>query len=156
MNKENLFQIKMESPIGNLYLVASDKGLKSIEWDEAKVDYKETTLLKSAKKELNEYFKGKRNSFDIPLDIQGTDFQKRVWKELMKIPYGETISYKTLADRLKTKGYQAVGSANGRNPICVIIPCHRVIAKDGTLGGYSGGLDKKITLLGIEGLETLG
>lgn len=155
MENENLYQSKILSPIGELFLIASEMGLKSIEWEELDVPYKETKVLKQAKKELKEYFLGKRTKFEVPLDIRGTEFQRRVWKELMRIPFGKTISYKALADRLKTRGYQAVGSANGKNPLCIIIPCHRVLSHDGTLGGYSGGLDKKIKLLNLEGYTLL-
>lgn len=128
MENEKLYQSKVSSPIGHLYLIASEKGLRSIEWNELKVPYQETKILGQVKKELKEYFQGERKEFTIPLDVEGTEFQKKVWNELRKIPHGKTISYKILSDRLKTKGYQAVGSANGKNPICIIIPCHRVIA----------------------------
>lgn len=141
--------------MGDLFLIASEKGLKAIEWEESDVPYKETRILIQAKKELKEYFSGKRKKFDVSLDIEGTEFQKKVWSELRKIPYGEIISYKTLAARLKTKGYQAVGSANGKNPLCIIIPCHRVISHDGSLGGYTGGIEKKIILLNLEGYTLL-
>ena len=102
--------------------------------------------------QLGEYFAGKRTSFDIPMALEGTDFQCRVWSELCSIPYGKTISYGELARRVDNpKASRAVGSANGRNPIAVIVPCHRVIAGDGSLGGYGGGLDRKVVLLELEG-----
>jgi methylated-DNA-[protein]-cysteine S-methyltransferase len=106
--------------------------------------------------QLKEYFDGKRKKFDIPLDIKGTDFQKRVWNELQKIPYGKTISYKKLSEKLgDVKAIRAVGKANGQNPIPIIIPCHRVIGADGELTGYAGGLEVKEKLLEIEGSRSL-
>ena len=112
-------------------------------------------LLIEALEQLTAYFKGERQAFDLPLDISlGTDFQQRVWQQLQKIPHGETISYATLAQRVgNPKGYRAVANANGRNPFSIIIPCHRVIASDGKLGGYTGGLDKKEYLLALEGIK---
>ena len=112
-------------------------------------------LLIEALEQLTAYFKGERQAFDLPLDISlGTDFQQRVWQQLQKILHGETISYATLAQRVgNPKGYRAVANANGRNPFSIIIPCHRVIASDGKLGGYTGGLDKKEYLLALEGIK---
>jgi methylated-DNA-[protein]-cysteine S-methyltransferase len=108
-------------------------------------------------RELAEYFDGTRRAFDHPLELEGTDFQRAVWKELLAIPYGAVISYSQLAERLGKPGAsRAVGSANGANPVPLLVPCHRVIAAGGGLGGYSGGLDKKRTLLELEGaLEPL-
>jgi O-6-methylguanine DNA methyltransferase len=104
-----------------------------------------------AKQQLDEYFLGKRQSFDIPLNMVGTDFQKSVWQTLLKIPYGQTLSYKQEAITLgKESAVRAVANANGANNIGIIIPCHRVIASDGTLGGYSGGIDRKEFLLNLE------
>jgi len=116
---------------------------------------KNTTLASqysiSGERQLLEYLEGTRKYFDLPLDIRGTEFQKVVWKELVKIPYGETISYKDMAVAIKkSKASRAVGTANGKNPLCIIIPCHRVIASDGSLGGYSGGLSIKMKLLKLE------
>ena len=102
--------------------------------------------------QLKEYFACTRKKFELPLDIDGTDFQKKVWDELKKIPYGKTISYKTLAENLgDVKSIRAVGKANGQNPIAIIIPCHRVIGSDGKLTGYAGGLKIKQKLLHLEG-----
>jgi methylated-DNA-[protein]-cysteine S-methyltransferase len=107
--------------------------------------------------ELKEYFCRQRKEFDLPLEIVGTDFQKKVWDELKKIPYGETISYGELANRMGDKNLmRAVAAANGANPIPIIIPCHRVIGADGSLTGYGGGLDVKQKLLELEGSWTLG
>jgi O-6-methylguanine DNA methyltransferase len=102
--------------------------------------------------QLKEYFSGERKHFDLPLEIEGTEFQKRVWNELLKIPYGRTISYKELAIRLgDEKVIRAAASANGANPLPVVIPCHRVIGSDGSLIGYGGGLEIKEKLLVLEG-----
>ena len=145
----------------NIAVLASSKGIKKIFLNPAK----ETTELSSATKlrsddpylfgifdQLKEYFAGTRKEFDVPLDIEGTDFQKRVWNELQKIPYGKTISYKTLSEKLgDVKAIRAVGKANGQNPIAIIIPCHRVIGANGNLIGYAGGLAIKEKLLHLEG-----
>lgn len=149
----------MKSKIGPIYLVASDKGLAGLLWDQQPIPMlksldgseKESKILSLAVQQLEEYFCGKRKSFALPLDVSGTEFQQRVWKELSKIPYGQTCSYSDIARRIKNdKAVRAVGTANGRNPVSIIVPCHRVIAADGTLGGYGGGLDKKVKLLELE------
>ena len=104
--------------------------------------------------EFSEYFAGSRQSFSLPLNPSGTDFQKRVWQALIAIPYGEAISYKVLAERIENpKAMRAVGFANGKNPLPIIIPCHRVIQGNQTLGGYSGGIETKISLLRLEGFS---
>ena len=109
------------------------------------------TLLQECKDQINEYFKGSRNSFSIPLDPEGTDFQKKVWQALQDIPFGKTISYGDLANIMGDKNLmRAVGGANGRNPIAIIFPCHRVIGTSGTLTGYAGGLWRKKWLLDLE------
>lgn len=151
-----LKQYKLKCSKRNLYLIASDKGLCGIFWEKQDIpmvkDLKENIHLNTASLELFEYFKGERKKFSVKLDIKGTDFQKKVWKELQKIPYGKTCSYKDIAIKLNDpNASRAVGTANGKNPICIIIPCHRVIAQNGKLGGYTGGLDIKIELLEVEG-----
>lgn len=156
MNKLSLQQWKFDSKMGALFLVASAKGLKGVFVERQNIPMakalKENLILQNAVKELSEYFAGTRKKFDLPLDIEGTEFQKRVWSQLRKIPFGKTYSYKELATQIKNeKACRAVGTANGKNPLCIIIPCHRIIAADGTLGGYSGGLDLKIKLLELEG-----
>ena len=152
-------QFKMESPIGSLYLVASAKGLQGIFWNQQKVPFAldlhepepEVKNLEKTVNELKEYFTGKRHSFSIPLDAPGTKFQQKVWQELCRIPYGKTVSYKDIAKKIgNEKGSRAVGTANGKNPICIIVPCHRVITSNGGLGGYSGGLEIKKQLLDLE------
>lgn len=111
----------------------------------------ETSLLKNAAMQLNEYLDGKRNSFDLPLNPKGTEFQKKVWAALCDIPYGETRSYKQIAEAVDNpKGCRAVGMANNKNPIMIFIPCHRVVGSDGSLTGYAGGLDMKEKLLSLE------
>lgn len=112
---------------------------------------KETEVIKETYRQLSEYFAGKRDSFDIPIKTQGTDFQEKVWNALKQIPYGETRSYKEIAIAIgKPKAMRAVGMANNRNPIMIVIPCHRVIGANGQLIGYGGGLDVKEKLLTLE------
>lgn len=149
-------QWKMKTKVGTVYLVASEKGLQALYLDQDPKlknarSLKESKILAETVKELDEYFAGKRTKFEIPLDLQGTPFQKKVWTALTKIPYGKTYSYKELAGKINNpKAMRAVGSANGKNPICIIVPCHRVIAADGSIGGYSGGLPVKKALLDLE------
>jgi methylated-DNA-[protein]-cysteine S-methyltransferase len=111
----------------------------------------ETDILRQAKEELIEFFQGKRQKFDVPTHFEGTDFQKRVWRALMSIPYGETRSYQNIAcEAGNVRAVRAVGMANNRNPIPIIVPCHRVIGKNGSLVGYGGGLQMKKRLLSLE------
>ena len=111
----------------------------------------ETALIKEANRQLSEYLKGERQMFDFPLNPRGTDFQKRVWRALCDIPYGETRSYKQIAEAIGSpKAVRAVGMANNRNPITIVVPCHRVIGADGKLVGYGGGLEMKEFLLRLE------
>jgi methylated-DNA-[protein]-cysteine S-methyltransferase len=108
-------------------------------------------LLLRAETQLGEYFRGSRKRFDLPLDLRGTAFQRKVWAELGKIPFGATWSYRELAERIGNPGaVRAVGTANGRNPVCILIPCHRVVRVSGDLGGYAGGLENKAFLLELE------
>lgn len=112
---------------------------------------KDTNILKNAERQLSEYFSGKRNTFDLKLNSKGTDFMKKVWRELLNIPYGETRTYKEIAEKIgNPKGARAVGMANNKNPIPIIIPCHRVIGKNKKLVGYALGLDMKEFLLNLE------
>ena len=158
-------QWKMTTPLGELYLGASARGLTYVYWNEREVPMAKSLngddpvlkILDQAAREFEEYFAGDRRSFDVALDVNGTEFQKSVWDQLKKIPYGQTCSYSDIARRLKNDGaVRAVGTANGRNPVSVIVPCHRVIAADGTLGGYSGGLGIKAKLLKLEGSDLIG
>jgi methylated-DNA-[protein]-cysteine S-methyltransferase len=150
----------MSSPIGKLKLVASDDGLAAILWENEKPnrvrlgttseDQAHPILLKT-ERQLKEYFDGKRKSFEIELDAVGTDFQKQVWEALLAIPFGETRSYGQLAKQLGNPcASRAVGAANGKNPIAIVVPCHRVIGSTGKLTGFAGGLDAKQHLLGLE------
>ncbi len=149
----------LESPVGRLYLVASEKGLQGIFWKKQPVPTvkslkeagAEVKILARAARELEAYFGGRLRRFEVPLDLSGTPFQKKVWGALSRIPYGETRSYKDVAAKIRNaKAVRAVGSANGKNPVCIIVPCHRVISNDGSLGGYSGGLRVKTALLKLE------
>ena len=142
------------SPVGKLRLVASEKGLVAIDVrsNTAQVETSQNAsaqaILKKTKQQLDQYFAGKRTSFDVALDLVGTEFQVKAWRALCRIPFGKTISYGQQAANIKKpKAFRAVGSANGKNPIPIIVPCHRVVASDGTLGGYSLGLKMKKQLL---------
>lgn len=146
----------LKSKFGPIYLVASEKGLRGIYWKKQSAPVAKTLLetapelriLAHAKRQLEDYFAGSRKEFDLPLDVEGTPFQKRVWNVLARIPYGKTLSYRDVARRIRNpKAFRAVGTANGRNPLPIVIPCHRVIAADGSLGGYAGGLTTKVRLL---------
>ncbi len=146
----------MDSPIGELRLRAADGALTAIEFSpftataESRADDEPVLVL--ARTQLEEYFAGRRHSFDLPLAAQGTEFQQRVWAGLQTIGWGETASYGDLARRLglTPAASRAVGLANGRNPIPIVVPCHRVIGADGSLTGYAGGLDRKKILLELE------
>ncbi len=154
----------MSSPVGRITLVADDTALISLTWgdDFQKSDenfYQQDKkgqhpILVKAQDQLKEYFAGKRKFFDLPLDTQGTDFQKSVWSELLNIPYGKYISYGEQAKRLgRPKAQRAVGAANGKNPIGIIIPCHRVLGSSGCLTGFAAGLKVKRKLLELEGVH---
>lgn len=145
-----------DSFIGSLYISENGNGITSIQFafnsPGKKNVSKLTPLLKETIRQLTEYFDGIRQTFDIPIAPRGTDFQLKVWKALQYIHYGETCTYKDIAEQINCpKGFRAVGLANNRNPIPIIIPCHRVIGANGKLVGYAGGLDVKTQLLAIEG-----
>ncbi|HUU78160.1 MAG TPA: methylated-DNA--[protein]-cysteine S-methyltransferase [candidate division Zixibacteria bacterium] len=143
-----------QSPLGIIELISNKDYLIScnfIQKAKKEVESVKSQILDITIKQLDEYFKGIRKNFQINLSISGTDFQKRVYNELQKIPFGEVISYTELAKRIgNEKAIRAVGSANGKNPISIIIPCHRVIGRDGNLRGYGGGIEKKKWLLDFE------
>jgi len=144
-----------DTKIGKVGIIDNGNSITEIYFannlDTNKVTTKETPLIKEAVRQLNEYFEGKRQDFNLPLDPKGTTFQKDVWKVLETIPYGETWSYKQVAEKVNSpKAYRAVGMANNRNPIAIVIPCHRVIGANGKLVGYGGGLDIKEYLLNME------
>jgi methylated-DNA-[protein]-cysteine S-methyltransferase len=139
-----------DSPIGILEITGNEEGISGVRFVDKKVEPIPAIPppLKECCRQLYEYFVGNRKEFELKLQFDGTDFQKKVWNRLMKIPYGKTRSYKDVAKAVNNKrAFRAVGSANGRNNIAIIIPCHRVIAHDGTLGGYGGGLWRKEWLL---------
>lgn len=138
--------------IGNIEIIEEDKYIIGVNFNtESNIEDKETELIKETYKQIKEYLEGKRKIFDIPIKMKGTEFQKKVWKELTKIPYGETRSYKQIAEGIgKPKASRAVGMANHNNPIAIIVPCHRVIGTNNKLVGYAGGLDIKEKLLRIE------
>jgi len=150
----------MQSPVGELKLVAGDKGLAAILWENdnprrvplnSLTENKNHPVLRETERQLKDYFAGKLKSFSLRLDFAGTDFQKKVWKALLTIPFGETRSYGQIAKQIgDPKAARAVGAANGRNPISIIAPCHRVIGSNGKLTGFAGGLKTKAHLLGIE------
>ena len=153
-----MYYTYMKSPVGRLLVAGDESGLSRIGFPEGKGAVlpergwqEEPASLHEAVEQLRAYFAGERKSFDLPMRIEGTPFQKKVWKALQAIPYGETISYGELARRVGApKASRAVGSANGCNRIPIVIPCHRVIASDGTLGGFGGGLPTKQILLDLE------
>lgn len=143
------------SPIGNILISADDNYLYGVSFTDSikNNDLIPNPIIQKTIQQLNEYFLGKRKSFNLPINPVGTDFQKRVWEELIKIPYGETRTYKEIASNIgKSQASRAVGNANNKNPIGIIIPCHRVIGSNNKLTGYAGGLDKKEKLLKLESL----
>jgi methylated-DNA-[protein]-cysteine S-methyltransferase len=141
-----------ESPIGTIEITATENGISSLYFREKALETgSPSRMLKKCIKQLDEYFKGKLREFDLELDLQGTPFQLRVWNELLKIPFGETVSYRELSRRIgNVSSIRAVGNANGKNPVSIIVPCHRVIGSDGKLVGYGGGLPRKKWLLDFE------
>ncbi|MCL6235516.1 methylated-DNA--[protein]-cysteine S-methyltransferase [Acinetobacter sp. ANC 5579] len=153
----------LNSPVGQLKLVAHETALVAVLWENENPnrvrlaalveDLQHPILLKTAQ-QLNEYFAGKRQQFDLPLDFEGTAFQQQVWQALLTIPFGETRSYKQIAEQIgNVNAVRAVGAANGKNPISIIAPCHRVVGANGKLVGFAGGLENKEILLKIEKLQ---
>ncbi|QIZ62533.1 methylated-DNA--[protein]-cysteine S-methyltransferase [Acinetobacter indicus] len=150
----------MPSPVGRLKLVATDSALVAVIWDNENpkrvrqaelVEQLDHPILLDAQQQLKEYFQGQRQTFELPLDFEGTEFQKKVWQALLNIPFGETRSYRQIAEQVGSpKAVRAVGAANGQNPISIIAPCHRVIGSSGKLVGFAGGLDNKEILLKLE------
>jgi methylated-DNA-[protein]-cysteine S-methyltransferase len=149
----------LTSKLGRVTIQASERGISGVwfethttlpsELGQQRDDY---PLLVEAATQLEAYFRGERRQFSLPVDMHGTEFQKAVWQALMTIPYGETWSYAQLASVIgRPKAVRAVGSANGKNPISIIVPCHRVIGANGTLTGYAGGVERKAELLRLEG-----
>lgn len=152
---ETFYYWRINSLVGPLLLAVSERGLVAVEFGGMNIG---ESWVESAEKiapyarQLEEYLAGHRRQFDLPLDLRGTEFQKRCWQELLKIPYGETRSYADIARAIgNPAAVRAVGLANGQNPIAIIVPCHRVIGSDGSLTGYGGGLETKRKLLELEG-----
>ena len=165
--KELILTTTFSTPIGEMFAAASKKGVVTLAFFtpfniEAKIQVLKNTLdadvipgnceiFDMLKIQLEEYFKKERTTFEIPLQLIGSPFQVKCWKELLKIPYGKTLSYKEQAKNIENeKAYRAVANANSQNMIDILVPCHRVISNDGTLGGYSGGIEKKEFLLKLE------
>ena len=155
-----LARTTVDTPIGALVLVASDRGLRAVLWpadapervrlDDARSDPDHPVLVAAAA-QLGEYFAGTRTEFDLPLDPVGTDFQREAWAALCTIPFGETATYGEQAAAIgRPTAARAVGAANGRNPLSIVVPCHRVVGADGSLTGFAGGLDVKARLLAHE------
>ncbi len=156
--ESNIAEHTFETTIGCFLIKATDEHLVYLDFISPTKLKATTTLkhpiLKDAEKQLKEFIAGKRTKFDLPLKFEGTDFQNKVWKELLKIPFGKTVSYKDLAIKMGgTRFSRAVGGAVGKNPLAVFIPCHRVLATNGSIGGFSGGLPMKRKLLAIENKE---
>jgi methylated-DNA-[protein]-cysteine S-methyltransferase len=156
----NVIHSKIDSPVGSLFIAADDDGLRVIEFPSSRHPvmrdpaWRRGThpLIEATRAQLEEYFRGSRRTFDLPLAPRGTEFQRRVWRELEKIPYGQTRSYAHIAIALgASSATRAIGAANGRNPLPIVVPCHRVIGADGSLTGFGGGLPTKQFLLRLEG-----
>lgn len=152
--------IHTDTPVGRLLLAAAEDGLHYLEFDDPDhpaprgVDWREqeNDVLRATRTQIAEYFARHRRAFDLPLAPPGTAFQQRVWRALLDVGYGSTCSYADIARRLgDPNATRAVGAANGRNPIAIVIPCHRIIGADGSLTGYGGGLERKRFLLNLEG-----
>jgi len=155
-----LFYKEMNSPVSRLKLIANARALVGVLWERERPDRvklampvlaPEHPLLCEAERQLNEYFAGRRTDFDLPLEANGSEFQKRVWQALRKIPFGQTRTYRELAETIgAATASRAVGLANGKNPLSIVVPCHRVIGSDGGLTGFAGGLQAKEMLLALE------
>lgn len=158
----NHYYKTMKSPLGNLTIIANEKKLTAILWENDNPKRvklfknelaKDHPILYRTELQLNEYFEGKRKSFDLPLEFYGTEFQIQVWRGLQTIPYGVTTSYSGLAKQIGfPKASRAVGAANGKNPLSIVVPCHRVIGANGSLTGFAGGMEAKSYLLHLEGV----
>jgi O-6-methylguanine DNA methyltransferase len=155
---ESIYFTRTSSPVGPLLLALSSRGLLKLEFDRGQPaeGHKQTwhesaDALQPWLHELDDYFSGQRREFSLPLDLRGTDFQLQCWRALLNIPYGETRTYRDIAQAIAhPHAFRAVGMSNNRNPIAIVVPCHRVIASDGSLCGYGGGLDIKRKLLDLE------
>jgi methylated-DNA-[protein]-cysteine S-methyltransferase len=164
MQKRYVYKM-VDSPVGRLKLVATDEGLAGILWETDRpsrvrlnIEAEEVghPVLVETERQLNEYFAGQRREFALRLDVAGTPFQRKVWNALLTIPFGETRSYGEIARQIGNPGaMRAVGAANGRNPVSIVAPCHRVIGSTGKLTGFGGGLEAKAQLLALEGVTPI-
>lgn len=155
-----LFYKEMESPVGKLKLVANSNALVGVLWEKEGTDRVSLgaqnidghhPILAEAERQLSEYFAGKRTQFELPLEPRGTEFQQEVWRSLRSIPFGKTMSYMEIATAIGSpRACRAVGGATGRNPLSIVVPCHRVVGANGALTGFGGGLDNKAKLLALE------
>lgn len=159
MTSDTIYSRTIDSPVGPLTAVATDQGLRAVLWPEderidfesSPVEFSDHPVLDAVATQLEQYFAGDRVVFDVPLDLHGTDFQVSVWRALAEIPFGETSTYGDQAARIgRPKAARAVGAANGRNPVSIVLPCHRIVGKDGSLTGFAGGLETKRFLLDHE------
>ena len=149
-----MYQFAYDTLIGKICIAENNGAITDISYNLLNFEIKETPLIRKTYKELDEYLKGKRQTFDIPLELHGTPFQIKVWEALKKVPYGKTASYKDIAKAIgNEKACRAEGMANNQNPVIIIIPCHRIIGSNGSLTGYAGGLNIKKKLLEIEGIK---
>jgi methylated-DNA-[protein]-cysteine S-methyltransferase len=147
----HLYKSIVTTPYGLLSVFANESAVKAIDFSDTHPLANENKISKLAAKQLSEYIANQRECFDVPLDPDGTDFQKQVWQALLDIPFGETASYLDIATAVgNKKACRAVGAANGKNPIPIVIPCHRIIGTNGKLTGYAGGLNRKTYLLALE------
>lgn len=148
-----MYQTQVSSPLGPIVVRSDGHNITAIEFSSARLDASaECEVLTKAVTQLERYFSGDLKQFDLPLRPQGTEFQRQVWQALQAVPHGRTASYATIAKAIDNpKGVRAVGMANSRNPIAIVVPCHRIIGANGSLTGYAGGLDKKAWLLQHEG-----
>lgn len=143
------------TPIGNIKIEEQDEKITGISYTEERPSYADTHVLKEAQKQLNEYFEGRRKIFNLPLNPAGTEFQHKVWSALKEIPYGGIRTYKQIAEQIgNPSACRAVGMANNKNPIMIVVPCHRVIGSNGALTGYASGIDIKEKLLDLEKLNS--
>lgn len=152
MNAMNVHYGVLETPIGPLWVGATLDSVVAVEFYDEPRPLSDVPLMQRALAQLREYFDGQRRDFDLPLGARGTAFQQQVWHALCAIPYGRTASYRHIANAIgNPKAVRAVGAANGRNPLAIVVPCHRIIGADGSLTGYAGGLARKQWLLAHEG-----
>jgi methylated-DNA-[protein]-cysteine S-methyltransferase len=161
MDHDRHYTASIDSPVGVLTLVATDNGLRAIKWPVERdgrlslpsemTSDADHPVLQDTVRQLGEYFEGKRTEFDLPLDLRGTEFQKSAWQALATIPHGETATYGEQAARIdRPRAVRAIGAANGRNPISIVLPCHRVVGANGDLTGFAGGIETKRELLAFE------